>query len=96
MFARKEKLAALPLQPIQVEQPFMKWGLDFIGVINPPSSVGHKWVLKAIDYFTKWAEAVTLKEANEIVVLNFYEELITRFGVRESIVSDNALAFVGS
>lgn len=42
IFAVKEKLAALPLQPIQVEQPFMKWGLDFIGVINPPSCVGCK------------------------------------------------------
>ncbi|XP_057853707.2 uncharacterized protein LOC131063789 [Cryptomeria japonica] len=39
---------------------------------------------------------MALKEVNETTVLNFYEELITRFGVLESIVSDNALAFVGS
>lgn len=73
----------------------MKWGLDFIGVINLPSSASHKWVLIDIDYFTKWTEVVALKEANETTVLNFYDELITIFGVPESIVSDNALAFVG-
>lgn len=39
---------------------------------------------------------MTLKEANETIILNFYDELITRFGVLESIVLDNVLAFVGS
>jgi len=85
----------LPLHPIQVEQPFMRWGIDFIGPINPPSSAGHRWILTATDYFTRWTEAVALKESNESVVLNFYCDLVSRFGVPESIISDNALAFVG-
>ena len=96
IFAGKERLSAMPLKPIQVDQPFMKWGLDFVGVINPPSSAGHKWVLTATDYFTKWTEAVALKEANETAVLNFYEDLICRFGVPDSIILDNALAFIGN
>ena len=94
IFARKEKLVALPLQPIQVDQPFMKWGLDYIGAINPPSSAGHRWVLMATNYFTKWTEAIALKDANVSVVLNFYEDLVCRFGVPDSIISDNTLAFV--
>ncbi|KAH9308566.1 hypothetical protein KI387_036477, partial [Taxus chinensis] len=69
----KEKLAALPLQPISVDQPFMQWGLEFIGMINPPSSSGHKWILIATDYFTRWNEVVALKEANETNILDFYE-----------------------
>ena len=36
-------------------------GLDFIGQINSPSSKGHRFVLVATDYFTKWTEAVPLK-----------------------------------
>lgn len=96
MFARKEKLAAFHLQPILVEQPFARWGIDFIGAITPSSSAGHKWILTATDYFTRWTEAIALREANEFAVLNFYEDIITRFGVPESIISDNALAFVGS
>lgn len=88
-------MVALPLQPVQIEQPFMKWGLDFIRVINPPSIFGHKWILTTIDYFTKWTEVVPLKEANESAVLNFYQDLVARFGIPDSIISDNALAFVG-
>ena len=38
-------------------------------------------------------EEVSLKDANERVVLNFYEDLVCRFGVPDSIISDNALAF---
>lgn len=38
---------------------------------------------------------MALKEANQSVVLKFYDDLITRFSVLESIILDNALAFVG-
>ncbi|XP_059068317.1 uncharacterized protein LOC131858866 [Cryptomeria japonica] len=89
-------LEAFPLQPIQVEQLFIKWGIDFIGAINPCSSEGHKWVLTTTNYFTRWTEVVALKEASESVVLNFYEDLVTRFGTPDYIISDNALAFVGT
>ncbi|KAH9303500.1 hypothetical protein KI387_043862 [Taxus chinensis] len=95
-FTGKERLAALPLQPISVDQPFMRWGLDFIGAINPNSSQGHKWILTATDYFTRWTEAVALKEVNESSILEFYEGITTRFGVPATIISDNALAFIGS
>ena len=52
-------------------------------------------MLTTIDYFTWWTEATTLKEGNESSVLSFYEDIITRFGVPDSIILDNALAFVG-
>lgn len=71
----------------------MKWGIDFIGMINPPSSVGHKWIITTTNYFTRWTEVVALKEANESAVLSFYDDIIHRFGIPDSIVSDNALAF---
>lgn len=53
LFAGKEKLSPLPLQPVKVDQPFIKRGIDFIGVINPPSSAGHKWIITATNYFTR-------------------------------------------
>lgn len=83
------------MNPIQVEQPFAKWGLDFIGPINPPSSTRHKWILTTTYYFTKWIKVAALKEVNEVSILNFYQDLVSRFGVLDSIISNNALAFIG-
>ena len=34
-FYGRMKRATMPLQPILVDAPFMKWGLDVIGPINP-------------------------------------------------------------
>jgi len=41
----QEGKLALMLESIQVKEPFQQWGLDFIGVINPNSSIGHKFIL---------------------------------------------------
>lgn len=39
--------------------PFSIWGIDVIGRIAPKASNGHKYILVAIDYFTKWVEAAS-------------------------------------
>ena len=44
-----------------IEEPFQQWGLDFIGPINPKSSVGHTHILTTIEYFNKWVEAILVK-----------------------------------
>lgn len=78
--AGKEKNSNLPLQPVLELKPFAKWGLDFIGVINPNSSRGHKFILIATNYCTRWAKAKVCKNATLEVVKDFPEELIiTRF-----------------
>ena len=41
---------------------FQGWALDLFGQIHPPSSKGHKYMPVAIDYFTKWVEAIPLKK----------------------------------
>ena len=65
-----------------------------MGPINPNSSTSYKWILTFIDYFTCWKKAITLKTANETTVLNFYDDLVYKFGVLDSIIYDNALAFL--
>ena len=62
-FARKECLSAMPLQPVLLDFPFSKWGLDFIGPIKPPSSAGQVFILTTTYYFTKWVEVVPLKHS---------------------------------
>ena len=74
MFAGKQKLAALPLVPSIVSKPFSQWGLDFIGEIHPTSSNQHRWILTTTDYFTKWVEAIPVRNATDVVVIRFIEE----------------------
>jgi hypothetical protein len=41
-----------------LEEPFQKWGLDFIGHVKHASRMSRNWyILVAIDYATKWVEA---------------------------------------
>lgn len=91
---RLKALGSLPLQPISIEAPFKKWRMDFIGDISDPSSVGHKWILVATDYFTKWVEAIPTKKATHQIVMEFlFNQIICRFGVPINIVADNAMCF---
>ncbi|XP_055814565.1 uncharacterized protein LOC129884264 [Solanum dulcamara] len=71
--------------------PFSAWGMDVIRPIDPPASNGHRFILVAIDYFTKWVEASTYKAVTKKVVADFVRNnIICRFGIPESIITDNA------
>ena len=77
-----------------ITEPFEQWGLDIIGEIKPNSSLQHKYILTATDYFTCWVEAVPLHKINEDEVISFLQEhIITKFGVPVSLVIDNAKYF---
>nr|XP_016503241.1 PREDICTED: uncharacterized protein LOC107821317 [Nicotiana tabacum] len=71
--------------------PFAAWGMDVIGPIEPPASNGHRFILVAIDYFTKCMEATSYKSVTKKAVADFVRDyLVCRFGVPESIITDNA------
>ena len=74
--------------------PFAKWGLDFIGPINPPSSTSHTFFLIATDYYTCWKKFGTFRNCMTKVVTYFLEEhIVTRFGMPFFLVCDNGSAF---
>ncbi|KAH9306590.1 hypothetical protein KI387_010994, partial [Taxus chinensis] len=52
-----------PIRPVIIDEPFRKWGIDFIGALNPQLSAGHSYILTVMDYFTKWVEAILVKHA---------------------------------
>ncbi|XP_047257539.1 uncharacterized protein LOC124889615 [Capsicum annuum] len=70
--------------------PFSTWGMDVIGPIEPPASNRYRFILVSIDYFTKWVEASTHKAVTKKVVEDFVcNNLVCRFGILESIITDN-------
>jgi hypothetical protein len=72
--------------------PFRGWGLDFIGEIHLGSSKGHWFILVATDYFTKWIEAVPLRNMTHREAISFVQEhIIYRFG---TLTNDQGPSFM--
>ena len=69
--------------------------MDFLGKIHPSSSKGHQFVLVATDYFTKWTEAVALKNMTHKEVIEFItEHIIHRFGIPQTLTTDQGASFM--
>jgi len=62
--------------------PIEMWGIDGIRPITPPTSKGHQFILAITDYFSKWAEAIPLKEVKTSDVVKFIKHhVLYRFDV---------------
>ena len=90
----RQAKATGPLKPVIISEPFEQWGIDIIEEIDPNSSLQHKYILTATDYFTRWVESILLRKVNEDAVMDFLRNhIMTRFGVLISLVFDNASYF---
>eukprot|EP00253_Pinus_taeda_P035459 PITA_35459 len=93
IFNRKVRAPSAPLHPIISIGPFSKWGIDYI-TCNPHSARGHAYIILAVDYFTKWAEAMATFEADRKTTTIFvFNHIIARFGVPQAIITDHGHHF---
>lgn len=94
-FGSIQRSPASAMNPIIKPWPFRGWGIDMIGQIYPASSKGHKYILAATDYFTKWVEAVPFRNVTSKDVIGFVEKhIIYRFGIPQTITTDQGSIFV--
>ena len=91
--AKISRLPTEPLTSVTSPWPFQQWGLDILGPL--PMGKGQcKFIIVAVDYFTKWAEAEPLATITEQKIRNFvWRAIICRFGVPRALVSDNGKQF---
>ncbi|KAG1079407.1 hypothetical protein G6F42_023783 [Rhizopus arrhizus] len=78
--------------PVPIK-PFTQIGLDIKHVT--PSQSGHRYIVVAIDYLTKYVEvrAITAQTSSEIALF-LYEEVITRHGCIHTLITDNGKPMV--
>ena len=82
----------MPLNAILVVEIFNVWGIDFMGPF--PISHGYQYILVAIDYVSKWIEAVACKINDHKIVINFLKEnVFSHFGFPSAIISDGGKYF---
>ncbi|GJR81076.1 reverse transcriptase domain-containing protein [Tanacetum coccineum] len=86
-------IAAENLTPITSPWPFYKWGIDIAGPFpEGPGKV--KFLIVAIDYFTKWIEAKAVATITGNQVKKFvWDNIVCRFGLPGEIISDNGKQF---
>ncbi len=71
---------------------FDVWGIDFMGPFV--SSYGNSYILLAVDYVSKWIEAIATQKSDAKTVLRFLKKNIyTRFSTPKVIISDEGSHF---
>jgi hypothetical protein len=86
---------AAMLHPIMKPWLFHGWALDFVSQIHTPSSKGHRFVLVATDYYTKWMEVVPLKNMTHKEVIHFIlEHIVHRFSIPLTLTTDQGSSFM--
>ncbi|WVZ52500.1 hypothetical protein U9M48_003554 [Paspalum notatum var. saurae] len=93
--AKQHHLLAQQLQNIPVSWPFACWGLDMIGPFKKAQG-GYTHVLVAIDKFTKWIEFKPIASLTSAKAVEFIQDIIFRFGIMNSIITDLGSNFTGS
>src|SRR3954465_15777087 len=82
----------MPLNTIIEVEIFDVWGIDFMGPF--PSSGPNKYILVAVDYVSKWVEAMATPTNNARVVVKFLKKnILSRFGTPRVIISDGGSHF---
>ncbi|XP_076945135.1 uncharacterized protein LOC143616073 [Bidens hawaiensis] len=90
---RKPKSALVPVSSLW---PFQKWGIDIVGAF-PEGTGKAKFLVVAIDYFTKWVEAKPLRTIMSEQIKRFvWERIVCRFGLPYAIISDNGKQFANN
>jgi len=93
-FGNIQRAPASAMNPIIKLWPFRGWAIDLIGQIYPPSSKGHKLILVATDYFTKWVEGIPLKKVTSANMIDFVKEhIVYRFGIPQMITANQGTMF---
>ncbi|XP_073131539.1 uncharacterized protein [Henckelia pumila] len=78
-----------------LQQDARQWGMDIVGPL-PLGPGQKKFLLVAVDYFSKWVEAEPLAKITEEAVLGFiWKNIFCRFGLPRKLVSDNGRQFQG-
>jgi transposase InsO family protein len=79
-------------------QAFEKWAIDFLGPINSlVKCTGARYIITAIEYLTRWAEARAVKDCSATTAMHFiFDDRINMFGCPKILMSDQGTHFINN
>ena len=81
-----------PMHPILEVELFDLWGIDFMGPF--PASYNNLYILLAVDYVSKWVEAIPTRTNDAKVVAQFLRSnIFSCFGTLRALITDNGTHF---
>ena len=87
------RIPAQELTTITSPRPFAQWGIDIVRPF-PTTPAQKKLLLVSTDYFSKWVEAEVFASIKDKEVIQFvWKNIVFRFEITQSIVTDNGLQF---
>ena len=96
---RCQRLALILKSPMQdlisisSPWPFAQWRIDIVGLL-PTAPTQKKLLLVATYYFSKWIVAEAFSSIKDRDVTQFiWRNIVCRFGIPKSIISDNGPQF---
>ncbi|XP_019192761.1 PREDICTED: uncharacterized protein LOC109187068 [Ipomoea nil] len=95
LYARMPGRPATYYQPVSTAITFARWGVDIVRPF-PQLSGRRRFIIVAINYFSKWIEAEPLATITSQQCAQFlWRNVISRFGVPVQLVTDNGRQFEG-
>jgi transposase InsO family protein len=91
-FYARTNLPAHALQTSLVTWSFAVWGLNIVGPLRKAPG-GYTHLLVAIDKFSKWVEVRPITNLRAEQAVTFFTDIVYRFGVLNSIITDNGSQF---
>lgn len=82
------------LQSVYALWPITKWGMAIVDPF-PQAPSQKKFLLVAVDYFTKWIEAEPLAKITVAQVQGFiWKSIVCQFGISHTMIIDNGRQFI--
>jgi transposase InsO family protein len=82
---------------ILLEEPFQKWGLDFIEPIKSANCYSsNQYILVATDYATKWVDKTLRTNIVNVTMKFLYDHIFTRFGCPLTVLTNQGTHFINN
>jgi len=92
-FTKLQTKPPAKLSSVSSPWPFSQWGVNIVGPM-PIGKGNCRFLVVAVDYFTKWAEAGPLMTITTGAIKNFlWKAIICRFGIPYALITDNGTQF---